>query len=77
MKAMERQVDLYDFRGLAPPDPLVETLKRVDNWPVGLPAITAVYDRNPYLLFSELDQRQVTYHVDTRSDGVYVTMHKS
>lgn len=74
---MGHAVGVLDCRGMVPPDPLVETLKQVDSWTTGPMALTAVYDRNPYLLFPELDQRALTYRVDARPDGVYVVIQKS
>lgn len=65
-----------DFRGMQPPDPLVETLQVVDAWTQVGQSLTAVYDRNPYLLFPELDNRGLCYRIDIRQDGVYVNIRK-
>jgi hypothetical protein len=62
---------VLDFRGRLPPEPLMGTLAAIDAWVDATP-LTVVYDRQPYLLFPELDTRGLRYEVDTRPDGVYV-----
>jgi hypothetical protein len=63
-----------DFRGLEPPEPLLRTLRCLEEPTVG--RLHVVYDRMPYLLFPELDQRGFGYEVETRHDGVYVEIMK-
>jgi hypothetical protein len=68
MASTTRTTITLDCRGFAPPEPLLMTLKSLEQ----TSTLTGVYDRMPYLLFPELDQRALRYGVEVRNDGVYV-----
>lgn len=74
MRSLERPGTLEDYRGLEPPEPLLRTLQSLERDGRTTFPLTVVYDRMPYLLFPELDQRGFRYGVDPRHDGVYVTI---
>jgi hypothetical protein len=70
--AVTAEPAIRDFRGFAPPEPLMETLKVVDSWSTPGQSLQALYDRNPYLLFPELDARALHYRVTTQDSGILV-----
>jgi tRNA 2-thiouridine synthesizing protein A len=67
-------VEILDNRGLPPPQPLLRTLDVLDRWDETPHRLVMVVDREPYLLYPELDQRGFAYQVDRRADGIYVTI---
>lgn len=65
--APSRSVDL---RTLPPPEPLVLTFEALEELEVGQ-VLAARYDREPLLLYPELDERGHPYRVDKRSASDY------
>lgn len=63
-----------DNRGLPPPEPLIRTLDVLDRWDQNPHELVMVVDREPYLLYPELDQRGLFYQVERRPEGIYVTI---
>lgn len=62
---------ILDCRGLHPPEPLVRILALIDTMKPN-DVIEAWLDRKPLMLFPELEERQLAYRCDARSDGAYV-----
>jgi tRNA 2-thiouridine synthesizing protein A len=64
--------EFLDNRGLSPPDPLMRTLDVLDRWDDAPHRLVMVVDREPYLLYPELDERGLCYQTERRPDGIYV-----
>lgn len=59
-----------DMRDMLPPDPLVITLETVEGMAVG-EVMEGCYDRDPLLLYPELDARGYPYHTEKRAANEY------
>lgn len=59
-----------DMRGMPPPEPLILTLETVEGMGVG-EVMEGCYDRDPVLLFPELDARGHLYQSEKRSSNEY------
>lgn len=59
-----------DLRGMLPPEPLVLTLETLEALAVG-EVMEAWYDREPLLLYPELDVRGHAYRCDKRGANEY------
>jgi tRNA 2-thiouridine synthesizing protein A len=66
--------EVLDNRGLPPPQPLVRTLEVIDRWGPKPHVLVMIVDREPYLLYPELDERGLSYSVERRPEGIYVTI---
>jgi uncharacterized protein (DUF2249 family) len=68
--AGSRPAERLDLRGLDPPEPMRRALEAVEARSPG-EAVEIVTDRDPMLLYRELDRRGHTYVRTSRPDGFY------
>jgi len=61
---------ILDNRGLQPPEPMMRTLKALDELETGQ-NLTIINDRRPMFLFEELEQRGYSFQTTERDDGSY------
>lgn len=61
---------ILDNRGLQPPEPMMRTLKALDDLEVGQ-TLTIINDRRPMFLYEELDQRGYAHQTSERDDSSY------
>ncbi len=65
-----------DLRGLEPPEPLRRALEAIEaSRPGGV--LEVVTDREPFLLYHELDRRKHPYVREARPDGFYTIVERS
>ncbi|HQR03220.1 MAG: DUF2249 domain-containing protein [Proteobacteria bacterium] len=61
---------IIDLRGMMPPEPLILTLETVEDMAPG-EVVEACYDRDPLLLYPELDVRGHRYHCEKYGANEY------
>lgn len=61
---------IIDNRGLEPPQPMMRTLKNLDNMQIG-EKMTIINDRRPMFLYEELDDRGYVHETEAQEDGSY------
>jgi TusA-related sulfurtransferase len=61
-----------DARGLEPPQPMMKILEAVAALPAEA-TLAARTDRQPMLLYPQLEQRGFTYETVQQSDGTHLT----
>ncbi|HJV46447.1 MAG TPA: DUF2249 domain-containing protein [Bacillota bacterium] len=65
-----------DNRGLTPPEPMIRTLKKLDEIANG-ESLVIVNDRQPMFLYPELEERGYQYETEQQEDGSYkISIHK-
>lgn len=69
---MEVETIQLDARGLEPPQPMMKILEAVANLPTDA-TLAARTDRQPLLLYPQLEQRGFTYETTKQSDGSHLT----
>ncbi len=65
-----------DLRGLEPPEPLRRALEAVENLSPG-GVVEVVTDREPTLLYRELERRTHQYVREVRPDGFYTIVERN
>lgn len=63
-------VHALDLRGMMPPDPMVITLETIEGMNVG-EVMEGCYDRDPLLLYPELEARGHHFHCEKRGPSEY------
>lgn len=71
MPCMEARV--IDNRGLQPPEPMVRILSQLGELEEGQ-ELVALMDREPLLLYPELERRGFTWDFDRDDDGYRLTV---
>ncbi|RKD21704.1 hypothetical protein BEP19_13815 [Ammoniphilus oxalaticus] len=61
---------ILDNRGLQPPEPMMRTLKALDELQVGQ-RLSIINDRRPMFLYEELEERGFSHQTIVRDDGGY------
>ena len=61
---------ILDNRGLQPPEPMMRTLKALEELESGQ-SLTIINDRRPMFLFEELQQRGYAFETTERDDGSF------
>lgn len=59
-----------DNRGLEPPEPMVRTLKSLDEMKKG-EMLAIINDRRPMFLYEELDERGYQHETEAQEDGSF------
>lgn len=59
-----------DNRGLEPPEPMVRTLKSLDEMKKG-EQLAIINDRRPMFLYEELDERGYQHETEAQEDGSF------
>jgi tRNA 2-thiouridine synthesizing protein A len=65
-----------DLRGLEPPEPLRRALEAIEATSPG-GVVELITDREPFLLYRELDRRAHLYVREVRADGFYTIVERS
>jgi uncharacterized protein (DUF2249 family) len=65
-----------DNRGLQPPEPMVRILAALGGLAVD-DEVVALMDREPHLLYPELERRGYTWEFDGRDDAYVLTVRRS
>ena len=63
---------ILDNRGLEPPQPMMRTLKNLDQMTDG-EKIAIINDRRPMFLYEELDERGYKHETEAQGDGSFKT----
>lgn len=61
---------IIDNRGLQPPEPMMRTLKALEELEEGK-KLTIINDRRPMFLYEELDERGYKHQTSERDDGSF------
>ena len=61
---------ILDNRGLEPPQPMMRTLKNLDQMTDG-EKIAIINDRRPMFLYEELDERGYKHETEEQGDGSF------
>lgn len=72
---MARQVACLDLRGLHPPEPMQKALEAIEALGPG-EAAEIVTDREPILLYRELERRGYTYTTRTENGDYHNTVRR-
>ena len=64
---------VLDNRGLEPPQPMMRTLKKLDEMKKG-EKLAIINDRRPMFLYEELDERGYLHETEQQEDGSFKIM---
>lgn len=64
---------ILDNRGLEPPQPMMRTLKKLDEMKKG-EKLAIINDRRPMFLYEELDERGYLHETEQQEDGSFKIM---